>query len=451
VLYDYVRRSGLLKGLAQSEDPAEARSVAKFFEIVRARARLLPLDRVAHVVPHLDALIEARDDAADTGPLDADAVSVLTVHRAKGLEFDVVYLTGLVDGRFPARARPAVLDLPWSEIRGVSRSEPDRLDEERRLCYVAMTRARNELWMTYHSMAAGGRSVRRPSPFIAEATDGPVAAATRELDPLAQIEAIGTARPPEPLEKSIDDAQLRTVFSFSELETYLDCPERYRLRHVVGLPAAPHHALVYGSAMHQAVAAFHVSRSNGAPLSEKDLLAVFERAWSPEGFLSREHEERRFAAGREALLQFRKEQLASASSVVAVERPFCVELDGVSVRGRIDRLDRTPEGAVIVDYKSSDIRDQSKADAKSRDSLQLRVYAMAYQAEHGTLPSEVRLHFLDSGVVGTAIPDEKRQEKAKAQLKAAASGIREQKFQPRPDAVSCGYCPYRQVCGSSAA
>ena len=116
VLYEHVRRSGLLARLAQAADAAEARSVARFFEIVRSRARLLPLDRVANLVPHLDALIEAQDDAAETSPVDFDAVSVLTVHRAKGLEFDVVYLTGLVDGRFPARARPATLDLPWNEI-----------------------------------------------------------------------------------------------------------------------------------------------------------------------------------------------------------------------------------------------------------------------------------------------------------------------------------------------
>ena len=274
VLYEHVRRSGLLARLAHAEDAGNARAVARFFEIVRSRARLLPLDRVANVVPHLDALIEAQDDAAETGPLDLDAISVLTVHRAKGLEFDVVYLTGLVDGRFPARARPATLELPWNEIKGVSRANVDRLSEERRLAYVGMTRARNELWLTHHSVAAGGRIARRPSPFIAEAIDGPVIAAPQQLDPIAQIEALGTPVAVAQESKSSVAAE-RAVFSFSELETYVDCPERYRLRHVVGLPTAPHHALTYGSAMHQAVAAFHVSRGAGKPLSEEELLERF--------------------------------------------------------------------------------------------------------------------------------------------------------------------------------
>ncbi len=450
VLYEHVRRSGLLKRLVQAADPGEARAVAKFFEIVRARARLLPLDRVASLMPHLDELIEAEDSVADTGPLDLDAVSVLTVHRAKGLEFKVVYLTGLVDGRFPARTRPATLDLPWSEIRGVSSGELDRLDEERRLCYVGMTRARSELYLTYHSVAAGGRMVRRPSPFIAEAIDGPVTVAAQQLDPIAQIAALG-ASPAEFDRGAATANSARAVFSFSELETYLDCPERYRLRHVVGVPAAPHHALTYGSAMHQAVAAFHLSRRAGKPLTEEQLFQVFERAWSSEGFLSREHEEHRYAAGRAALTRFRETQLASVDTVVAVERPFTVDLDGVNVRGRMDQIDRTAEGAVVVDYKSSDVREQAKADAKARDSLQLQVYALAHESEHGTLPAKVQLHFLDSGLVGTATPDAKKLAKAQSRLVGAAIDIREGKFQPKPDAITCGYCPYRQICGSSAA
>ena len=450
VLYEHIRRSGLLASLAQAGDPADARDVAKFFEIVRNRARLLPLDRVASLVPHLDAVIEAQDDASETGPLDLDAVAVLTVHRAKGLEFDSVYLTGLVDGRFPARARPAMLDLPWADIRGAGAVEPDRLSEERRLFYVAMTRARNQLWLTFHETATSRRVTRRPSPFIAEATDGPHAVRATELDPMALIQALGTAAA-NPVEVATADDAPRAAFSFSELEAYLDCPERYRLRHVVGLPSARHHALAYGRAMHQAVAAFHLSRRAGKPFTEEQLLAVFQREWTPEGFLSREHEEHRYAQGRTSLLRFREEQLSQNDTVVAVERPFTVNLDGINIKGRIDRMDRTAEGTTIVDYKSSDVRDAEKANTRARDSLQLKAYAMAFESETGSLPAQMQLHFLDSGVVGTASPDRKRLDKARSQLKSAAIGIRDGQFQPKPDAVTCGYCPYRQICGSSAA
>jgi len=450
VLYDYVRRSGRLARLVADAEAADARAVARFFEIVRSRAGLLGHDRVQVLVPYLDTLIEADDELADSGPLDIDAVSVLTIHRAKGLEFGTVYLTGLTDGRFPARARPQTLDLPWDEIHGQRpKAETDGLDEERRLCYVAITRAREALWLSHHVGGPGGRGRRRPSPFIAEALDSPSTAAAIGLDAIGQIEALGA--PPIPVPLRDTETSVPAILSYSELESYLDCPERYRLRHVVGLPTPSHHALTYGSAMHQSVAAFHLSRGRGQPLSETELLDVFARGWSPEGFLSREHEEARFAAGREALRRFHHEQTAAPADVVAVERPFVFKLDELSIRGRMDRVDRTVEGAVIVDYKASDVRDQKKADDRARDSLQLQVYALAHEAESGSLPHEVRLHFLDSGVVGAARPDEVRLDKARAKLRAAAAGIRQGEFEPRPNPVSCGYCPFRQICSASAA
>jgi DNA helicase-2/ATP-dependent DNA helicase PcrA len=117
----------------------------------------------------------------------------------------------------------------------------------------------------------------------------------------------------------------------------------------------------------------------------------------------------------------------------------------------MDRVDQTTEGAVVVDYKSSDVADQAKADEKARNSFQLQVYAMAQEAATGRAPAEVRLHFLDTGVVGSAKPDAARIAKAQMKLRLAAKGIRDGQFAPRPGAITCGYCPFRRICASSAA
>lgn len=450
VLYDYLRRSGRLSRLARDGRDEEARAVARFFDIVRSRATLLQNDRVGLLVPHLDELIEAEDALADTGPLDMDAVSVLTVHRAKGLQFRVVYLTGLTDGRFPARGRPQVLANAVGYASAAS-VDADRLAEERRLCYVAMTRATDELWLTNHLAGPGGRGARRPSPFLAEALDLPGTSVASQLDPVLQLAVWGQPLPPAPQERATAVSGAPSALSFSELETYLDCPERYRLRHVVGLPSPPHHALAYGSAMHQAVAAFHLATARGEPAAESTTLEAFRRAWSPEGFLSREHEDARFATGEQSLRRFLADQRENPPNVVAVERPFVFALDELRIRGRMDRIDNTAEGAVIVDYKSSDVRDQRKADERARSSLQLQVYALAHEAETRALPHQVQLYFLDSGVVGRATPDPARLDKARSKLRLAADGIRNGRFDPKPDPIACGYCPFRQICPSSAA
>ncbi|MEP7360200.1 MAG: ATP-dependent DNA helicase [Chloroflexota bacterium] len=447
LLYDHLRRTGNLARLAASDDPASARSVARFFELVRSRSALLADARIAAVVPHLDELVEV-GDGGDTGPLDMDAASVLTVHRAKGLQFRIVYLTGLVDGRFPVHSRPPAMSVPWNELHGTKPEEmDDRLSEERRLFYVAMTRAMDELVLSGHAGGSSGRGQRRPSPFVEEALDLPVDKPVAPVNVAAsQIVA------PTPAAAPVALADLpASSFSFSMLEEYIDCPERYRLRYVVGLPTPAHHSLTYGRALHAAVAWFHLRIAAGETPTEPALFEEFRLNWRSEGFLSREHEEARFAAGLLALTAFRTNALERPAHVTAIERPFEFTLDGMRIRGRFDRLDHDERGTVIVDYKSSDVRDQKKANAKARDSLQLHAYALAHEQRTGELPAEMQLHFLESGLIGRVTPQPARVTKAQESLRGAMLGIAANDFKPKPNPVACGYCPFRRMCPSSAA
>ena len=109
-----------------------------------------------------------------------------------------------------------------------------------------------------------------------------------------------------------------------------------------------------------------------------------------------------------------------------------------------------PERVTITDYKSSDVRDPVRARQRARESLQLQIYAMAYEAQTGRLPDVVALHFLDSGLVGSVPVDRKRLMKARARIGEAATGIRARDFAARPDPLACSYCPFRAICPSSA-
>ena len=109
------------------------------------------------------------------------------------------------------------------------------------------------------------------------------------------------------------------------------------------------------------------------------------------------------------------------------------------------------ERVTITDYKSSDVRDPAKARQRARDSLQLAIYAMGYEAMTGRLPDTVQLHFLETGLIGRAEVDPKRLAKARKQIAQAAAGIRARDYTARPDYVSCTYCAFRDICPASVA
>ena len=221
-------------------------------------------------------------------------------------------------------------------------------------------------------------------------------------------------------------------------------------------------------------------------MDEAELIGVFEAAWSNEGFLSREHEAARLEAGRAALRLFRTTSSSPARSCPAwVEREF-LQLGGDRIRGRFDRVDIVPrdrdgrsrpaagraagrpvvlradvleptldllgrERVTITDYKSSDVRDPVKARQRARDSLQLQIYAMAYEAMTGRLPDAVQLNFLDRAWSAGRRSTERRLDKAREAISSGAAGIRARDFEPRPDPLACTYCPFREICPASAA
>jgi DNA helicase-2/ATP-dependent DNA helicase PcrA len=458
LLYQFLADSGWLGRMSRAStarEEAEVQNVARFFRRIQDATRVLPRDHVREFVDHLDALIEAGEDpAVAEADIDAPAVRVMTVHKAKGLEFPVVYVVGLVQGRFPWPSRGDVVELPDALLRDRPASPDFRLQEERRLFYVAMTRAEEALHLTW-AHDYGGRRRRKPSQFVLEALDLPREAAVATKAPAIE-DLHGFAPPPEtgvePEPPLGPDVVLE--LSHRQIDDYQTCPLKYRYVHVLRVPIRRHHTVVYGETLHRVVEHYLRRRAASLYTSLEDLLETYDREWRNEGFLTQAHEEARREAGRAAIRRFWHEEETAGTRPTFVEREFGVSLPDpgglTRVRGRWDRVDETEEGAVIIDYKSSDVREVERAEERAEDSLQLQIYSLAWREMFGRLPARVELRFLESGVTGGHVPTDADADTALAAVRAAAAGIRARRFAATPSYRACRYCAYSQICPYTA-
>ncbi|MFN3476655.1 MAG: ATP-dependent helicase, partial [Candidatus Methylomirabilales bacterium] len=459
VLYEYlVKQPGYVKRLSQSssfQDHQKVANIAKFFEIVRRYSEVASYDRVAHFVEYLDQLIEAGDDPAMAEfEAEEDAVSILTLHKAKGLEFAVIFLVGLVHNRFPSPERGDPIPLPDELMKDILPKGDFHLEEERRLFYVGMTRAKQELYLT-RARDYGTKREWKASPFILEALDLPKA--PEEVIRASAQAAIDRSAPlPNPAGEGnyTIPADQPLELSYYRIDDYLTCPLKYWYTHIQRMERIlrRHHTVIYGSAIHQAVREYHVRKVQGERMSLEDLYAAFERAWISEGFISRRHEEERLRAGREALAWFFRHAEAEPAAPTYIERKFRFKLDNDWIIGYWDRVDERDGEVVIIDYKTSELREQKKADEETRKSPQLSIYALAYRERFGKLPDRVELRFLTPwGVlIGRAVKKEKDLEKTIEKIREASIGIRSGRFPAKPSEWVCRFCAYQSICPATA-
>ena len=217
------------------------------------------------------------------------------------------------------------------------------------------------------------------------------------------------------------------------------------------VPVLPHHTLVFGRVLHATIHVYLKSRMRGKALSEEEFLAEYAKNWVNEGFLSREHEELRKAAGERALRLFYRREEDSGKVPAFLEKTFRWQEGGLRFSGRFDRVDFEDDGPAIIDFKSSEAASQKEADRRTADSLQMDIYALSFLKTQGLLPAETRLYFLESGIIGHARKGEKEFRRAAEKIRQAAEGIRSGDFAATPDWHICNYCDFKTICPSSHA
>ncbi len=383
-----------------------------------------------------------------------DAVQLMTVHAAKGLEFPCVFVVRVVSQSFPLPYKESLVEFPQelrTRIPGDG-AAPKTLyeEEERRLFYVAMTRAMDQLYVSGKAGKQAGQPAP-PSKYIRELA-GLTKTSLRGLlefrvMPAPQIALIQAAGAPQlnvsqwtMLPPREDGRPLE--LSASAMQQYETCPLSYKLRYDWKLPEDASAPLQFGNAMHLALKAYFDGVRAGRAPDEETLVACFLDEFSKANIPEPLQRELYEGYGREQLAAVVRTQFAHpVGEILDSEQRFKIDVEGAKVKGRLDRLDRLPNGEVaIVDYKTGKAKTQEDAD----DSLQLSIYALAAKSL-GHTPSSLVFINLTNGTAVESRRSEDDLRAAQSKITEIAGKIAAGEFDANPGS-RCFWCAYSSIC-----
>lgn len=452
ILYFFLEDTGYLERLANFKTAKEERAglnISKFFDKIK-RYELEHEDAsVFAVVDYIKMSMELGESplAAYDDLTMYNAVNILTVHSSKGLEFPVVFMVNLTQQRFPTREQKEKLPIPTSLIKEILPTGNPHLLEERRLFYVGATRAQDHLFMTAAQFYAGGKRERRISPFVEETLGQErlrkiITKREEEKKQLTMFE-YKKSDDPEVISK---EAPVLSSVSYSQLETYLLCPLRYKYQYVLRVPTPPTAAASFGITIHQALEDFYQEVIDKKKPTVQNLLKHYRQSWVPVGYLSKAHEESRKREGEQMLKNYFETFHKKNLHVIDVERLFKIKVKDIVVTGKIDRVDKTAgNGIEIVDYKTGKKPDEKKL----RDSLQLSIYLLAAsdKTTYGAKAHKVDLtfYYLSDNSKITMQKTEADVINVKKKITETVADIKTGIYTPHVGPW-CDFCPFKMVC-----
>lgn len=292
-------------------------------------------------------------------------VNLLTAHGSKGLEFKHVFFVGCNAGFWEKKRKPgggySLPDTIWTS--GTSQNDEEEL---RRLFYVAITRAEQHLHISYSRFKTDGKEME-PSMFIAEILDRhqlPHEKTVMDAEVLAEFQALQFLQPEAPKVEEMEDAFVaplleKFVMNVTALNNYLKCPLEFYFRNLVRIPSPKNEATEFGSAVHDALEKlFRKMQERGTETFPSLVEFIDDFA----NYMQRHREsftkqqfDRRMEYGKEVLTNYYEKYINSFNKIVAIERNIRnVVVDGVPLKGKLDKLEFEGKMVNVVDYKTGD-------------------------------------------------------------------------------------------------
>ncbi|MGA8074592.1 MAG: ATP-dependent DNA helicase [Candidatus Acidiferrales bacterium] len=394
-----------------------------------------------------------------------DAVQLMTVHSAKGLEFPHVFILHLCKGDFPSGVRRPVFEFPPRLLKEEQPEGDYQKLEERRLFYVALTRGRRMLTLStiinkrkkrseFFDEVLGDAKIQKldiqqlvPRVEVPEREETVGSAAADASRPQLFGAAAGETKaysrvalwarafhPPRP-----EPLQL----SASAIETYQKCPMKFLFSTAWELRGGPAGQMTFGNVMHNTIKEFVAELKKRKKIDFEEVSGIYDRFWSPAGYLDDYQEEEYKKEGLDELAKFHKTYAAAPADVLMQEKRFELPMEKeVTVLGRIDQVNRIRGDEVeVVDYKTGRAKSQKDADS----SLQLSLYALAAREVLELKPARLTFYNLTTNEAVTSERDEKALAKAREAVATTADLIRAGEYPAKPGFV-CGYCDFRPLC-----
>lgn len=440
VINEFLQKSKLLHYLIEKECFEELENINEFAKQISKFEKNSESRSVRDFINYLNLLEEAGANFEGEAFADRDSVQILTVHGSKGLEFDYVFIVNAVGQRFPSTRRSEPFEIPEKLTKEIYPEGDFHLQEERRLFYVAMTRARKKLFINYSDQYEGNKKWK-VSPFVSEVLASNKA---KEITHAATPDAIEKLRQYREPNKPIFDLPpfKSNRLSYSQFDTFKMCPLKYNFRYLMKVPEPPAHAANFGSSVHKTLNEFYLLMKNGEKPSLELLERLYQKNWIPYGYDSKDHEKTRKDRGWEILKNYFEKNSKPWVVPMYLEQPFNLKIGDFWVTGRIDRIDRLEDGGLeVIDYKTGAMRDQKDLNK----DLQLSLYALACRDILKIKAAKLTLYFLeDNQKLLTGRTDEQLAE-LEAEVLETIKEIQNSKFAPTPG-FHCQFCDFRMIC-----
>lgn len=454
LLYYFLQDTGLLQKLLNpntSEAEKRAMNISKLFD----KLKTYEVDHEDSTVPAVVDWIELASElgesplAADTDWTKENAVNILTVHSAKGLEFPVVFLVNLVSQRFPTNERREQIPIPDELIKEVLPQGDYHLQEERRLFYVGMTRAMVRLYLTAADYYGEGKREKKLSPFIFESLKEYAVFGEQSIVDSEQMSFLDYQPTKHPLLTTNHRPPIHVDYlSYSQVETFRICPLHYKLKYIYKLPTPPNSSQSFGNTFHAVMKEFYDSVKKGEKPALTLMHKILENKWISEGYLGKDHEERSYEKMKKFLKHYLENLFDPKVLPIQTEQPFTVGIGSLRIGGKIDRVDEDGKGVHIIDYKTG-AKPLSQKEADS--DLQLTIYAMAailipeYPFDRKLENVKLSLYYFDTPQVVTTKRTMVQINKAKEEILDYKRQIEESDFKCSGNML-CQTCEYKLFC-----